>query len=124
MPHNSREYVKFSRIGLVLNIWYHFPEINVPVQVEQGEFNTIWQMLVFEKKIDFKVTSAHLNVPKYNLFRAIYKILADTPIKFTFTKTSIDLLEEKDLEVFFTAFKKAFSQWQSPESIPPVTGGN
>ena len=97
---------------------------NAPRQLAEAEFDAIWGMLLFEKKIDFTLTSEQLHVPKYHLFRAIYKILVTTPMEFKLTETSIELLEDKDLTTFFAALKDEFSRWQTADSNPPQAGGN
>ncbi len=95
------------------------PKVQVPFQLEQEEFETLWGMLLFEKRIDFAITSNELHLPKYHLLRVIYKIFATTPMKFKFTDISVDLLEEKDLGTFFAALKEQFAEWKNPTSNFP-----
>ena len=91
-------------------------EISAPFQIEQAEFDAIWGMLLFEKKIDFTLTSVQLNVPKYHLLRVnVQEFSRQPPVEFKLTATSIELLEDKDLTTFFAALKDEFSRWQTTE---------
>ncbi len=110
------------------DLFYFIPQINgvikVPkivnnLQLNKSELDTIWGMLLFEKRIDFTITSEELALPKYHLLRGIFRILSMTSMKFRFNKNSIELLEEKDLDRFFTALKEEFSDWKMPSSPVP-----
>jgi len=92
------------------------PRTLVPFQLEQPELDTIWGMLLFEKRIDFAITSEELFLPKYHLLRGILRILGTSLMKFKLTTNSIELLEEKDLSAFFATLKEEFSSWKMPHS--------
>ena len=87
------------------------PKINPPLRLEQTAFDRLWGMLLVEKKIEFSLAAKGLHLPKYRLLKLIYKILAGTPMKFQFTGTSLNLVEEQDLDALFAELKNMISTW-------------
>jgi hypothetical protein len=79
----------------------------VRLQLERSAFNKPWGMLLIEKNIDFKLAAEGLNLSKYQRLKIVFRILASTPMKFRFSVTSANFVEEQDLDVIFTALKNA-----------------
>ena len=87
------------------------PQTQRPLQLEQATAETIWGMFLLEKKIDFALAAKGLHLAKHHILRMLYKILASTPMKFKFSGTSVDLLEEQDVDVFLIALKDETEIW-------------